>query len=325
MAGSHKAAHMSIYVSGSLAFDRIMTFNGNFQDHIIQDKLRSINVSFMVDGMEERRGGCAGNIAYSLALLGEKPVIISGAGRDFAPYAAWLEKIGLPLDGIRRDNSIFTAQAFITTDLNSNQITGFYPGAMTLPTEYAFPELNAEQDFAIISPGNLDDMRRLPKFFREKGVPYIYDPGQQLPVLSREDLLDAIQGSLACITNDYELSMVCKTTGKSEDELLGRTLWLVTTLGSEGAQVRGADGTDVRIPPVPVSKVADPTGAGDAHRAGLLKGLRAGLSVPEAARLGSVSAAFAVEKMGTQEHSYSVQEFRARYEAAFGPLPQGIF
>jgi len=315
---------MSIYVSGSLAFDRIMTFPGNFQDHILTDKLHMLNVSFMVDGMDERRGGCAGNIAWSLALLGERPVIVASAGRDFDSYAAALAERDLPLEGIRRDDEVFTALCYITTDLNSNQITGFYPGAMGNPAEYTFPHLDPETDIAIISPGNIDDMRRLPAFYKEKGIPYIYDPGQQLPVLSGSDLLAAIEGSLACITNDYELNMICRTTGKSEDELLGRTLWLVTTLGAEGSHVRGADGTDIRIPPVPVSQVVDPTGAGDAHRAGLLKGLVHGLTMPEAARLGSVSAAFAIEKMGTQEHSYSPAEFRARYEAAFGSLPQGL-
>lgn len=315
---------MSVYVSGSLAFDRIMTFPGNFQDHIMMDKLHMINVSFMVDGMDERRGGCAGNIAYSLALLGERPVIVAAAGRDFAPYAEALGKMGLPLDGIRRDESIFTALCYITTDMNSNQITGFYPGAMTLPADYAFPQLDPERDMAIVSPGNVDDMRRLPAFYKEKGIPYIYDPGQQLPVLSGQDLLAAIEGSLACITNDYELNMICKATGKSEDELLGRTLWLVTTLGAEGALVRGADGTEVRIPAASPASVKDPTGAGDAQRAGLLKGLMHGLSMPEAARLGSVSASFALEKTGTQEHAYTPARFRERYEAVFGPLPEGL-
>ena len=167
-------------------------------------------------------------------------------------------------------------------------------------------------------------MRRLPAFYKEKGVPYIYDPGQQLPVLSGADLLSAIEGSLACITNDYELNMICKATGKSEDELLGRTLWLVTTLGAEGALVRGADGTEVRIAPVPPTGVVDPTGAGDAHRAGLLKGLTHGLPMPEAAKLGSVSASFALEKMGTQEHIYTPARFRERYEAVFGALPEGL-
>ncbi|MBQ9406940.1 MAG: carbohydrate kinase family protein [Desulfovibrio sp.] len=316
---------MSIYISGSLAYDRIMTFPGNFQDHILMDKLHMINVSFMVDGMDERRGGCAGNIAYSLALLGESPIIISAAGRDFAPYGKALEAKGLPLEGIRRVEDVFTALCYITTDLNSNQITGFYPGAMGHASGYDFPNLNAETDMAIVSPGNMEDMRRLPIFYKEKGVPYIFDPGQQLPVLNREDLLAAIEGSFACITNDYELNMICKTTGKTEDELIGRTLWLVTTLGADGAVVRGADGTETRIPAVPVSKVVDPTGAGDAHRAGLLKGLVRGLSLPEAARLGAVSASFCLEKMGTQEHDYTPERFCQRYEETFGPLPQGIF
>lgn len=312
---------MSIYVSGSLAFDRIMTFPGNFQDHILMDKLHMLNVSFMVDRMEERNGGCAGNIAYSLALLGEKPVIVSSAGRDFDGYAARLEELGLPLDGIRRDPAVFTALCYITTDMNSNQITGFYPGAMNVPSDYTFPDLDAEKDIAIISPGNVEDMCRLPAFFRNHGVPYIFDPGQQLPVLSGADLREAIEGSFACITNDYELNMICKATGMTEDELLGRTLWLVTTLGAAGCRVRGADGTDVRVASVPVERVVDPTGAGDAQRAGLIKGLAAGLAMPEAARLGSVSASFAIERMGTQEHNYTPRDFQKRYESAFGAWP----
>lgn len=315
---------MAIYVSGSLAFDRIMTFPGNFQDHILMDKLHMINVSFMVDGMDERRGGCAGNIAYTLALLDEKPVIVAAAGRDFESYARTLASHGLPLDGIRRAEDVFTALCYITTDLNSNQITGFYPGAMTLPAVYGFPGIDARQDIAIVSPGNVEDMRRLPRMYREKGVPYIFDPGQQLPVLTGEELLEAIEGSLACITNDYELNMICKATGKSEDEIAARTSWLVTTLGAEGAQVRG-QGETVRIAPVPIDKVLDPTGAGDAHRAGLIKGLVNGLAMPEAARLGSVSASFALEKMGTQEHDITPAAFRQRYEAVFGALPKGIF
>ena len=315
---------MSIYVSGSLAFDRIMTFPGSFQDHILMDKLHMINVSFMVDGMDERRGGCAGNIAYSLGLLGEKPTIVAAAGRDFGPYAIVLENMGLPLEGIRRAEDIFTALCYITTDLNSNQITGFYPGAMSLPADFDFPAIDADKDIAIISPGNVEDMRRLPGFYREKGVPYIFDPGQQLPVLTGNDLLAAIEGSFACITNDYELNMICKATGKSEDEIAARTQWLVTTLGAEGAQVRG-HGENIRIAPVPISKVLDPTGAGDAHRAGLIKGLVHGLAMPEAARLGSVSASFALEKLGTQEHIFTPADFCQRYEAVFGPMPKGIF
>lgn len=316
---------MSIYVSGSLAFDRIMTFNGNFKDHILLDKLHILNVSFMVDSMDERNGGCAGNIAYSLALLGEKPVIVSAAGKDFDSYAKNLVRMELPLEGIRVYPDVFTALCYITTDLGSNQITGFYPGAMSMPSDYDFPGINGEKDLAIVSPGNVEDMRRLPAFYKKRGVPYIYDPGQQLPVLSGDDLLRAIEGSFALITNDYELNMICKKTGLGEDALLGRTLWLVTTLGAEGAHVRGADGTDVMIPAVGIEKVVDPTGAGDAQRAGLLKGLATGLSVPEAARLGSVSASFAIEWLGTQEHRYTTAQFAKRYEDAFGQkLPVNI-
>lgn len=213
---------MAIYVSGSLAFDRIMTFGGNLQDHVLMDKLHMLSVSFMVDSMDERRGGCAGNIAYTLALLGEKPIVVSAAGRDFTGYAAAWEKLGLSLEGIRRDSDVFTALCYITTDQNNNQITGFYPGAMSQPATYTFPNLDPAKDWAIVSPGSVDDMRRLPGFFREKGVRYIFDPGQQLPVLSGDDLCDAIRGSYACVTNDYELGMVCKKTGKSEEELVAK-------------------------------------------------------------------------------------------------------
>ena len=316
---------MSIYVSGSLAFDRIMTFPGSFQDHILMDKLHMINVSFHVDSMEERRGGCAGNIAYSLALLGEKPIIISSAGRDFSSYAEQLENIGLTTEGIYKDKDLFTALCFITTDLNSNQITGFYPGAMTKSSEYSFPNLDVERDIAIVSPGNIDDMKKLVSFYKQKGIAYIFDPGQQLPMLSGDELLNAIEGSFACITNDYELSMMCKKIGKSEEELIGRTLWLVTTLGGEGQRVRGTDGTDKHIQIVPIDEVLDPTGAGDAHRAGLLKGLVHGLSVPDAAKLGAVSASFCIEKRGTQEHKYTIKEFINRYNSVFGSIPRELF
>ncbi|BAV92335.1 carbohydrate kinase family protein [Candidatus Desulfovibrio trichonymphae] len=312
---------MSIYISGSLAFDRIMTFSGSFQDHILIDKLHQINVSFMVDRMDERRGGCAGNIAWSLALLGEKPVIVSSAGRDFDAYARSLAKRDLPLDGIRRDTNVFTSLCYITTDMNGDQITGFYPGAMALPSDYTFDTLSQDTDIAIVSPGNIDDMCRLPALYRDAGVPYIYDPGQQMPVLSASDLLKAVEGSFACITNDYELKMICKTTGKTENEMLGRTLWLVTTLGAQGALVRGADGTETLIPAAVPSSVVDPTGAGDAHRAGIVKGLAHGLPMPEAAKFGSVSASFALEHTGTQEHKFTKAQFKKRYEAVFGPMP----
>lgn len=313
---------MSIYISGSLAFDRIMTFPGHFHDHILAENLRTINVSFMVDAMEVRRGGCAGNIAYTLALLGQNPIIIASAGKDFASYARHLEKNGISLEGITIHDDIYTAQGFITTDLNNNQITGFYPGAMGRPASYSFPSMDPDNDLAIVSPGNVSDMKRLPKFYKEHCIPYIYDPGQQLPVLEKQDLLDAIEGSFALISNDYEINMICNTTGLSINEIIGRTLWLVTTKGSKGADVHGADGTEIHVDPVPVDAVIDPTGAGDAHRSGILFGLSIGLDLPTSALLGSVTSSFTVEKMGTQEHTFTKEMFIHRFEDTYGDLPE---
>lgn len=315
---------MSIYISGSLAFDRIMTFPGHFHDHILVENLRTINVSFMVDCMEVRRGGCAGNIAYTLALLGEKPIIISSAGKDFKSYAKHLEDLGISLEGIKQYPDIYTAQGFITTDLNNNQITGFYPGAMGLTSDYSFPNLNPDQDIAIVSPGNLADMKYLPKFYKEHGVRYIYDPGQQIPVLDKKDLLDAIEGSFALISNDYEIKLICNITGLNINELIGRTLWVITTKGSKGAEVRGADGTEIQVDPVHPDAVVDPTGAGDSHRSGILFGLSNGLDLPQASLLASVASSFTVEKMGTQEHTFTKDMFIARFEDTFGPMEEPI-
>lgn len=311
---------MSIYVSGSLAFDRIMTFNGNFQDHVLMDKLHMLNISFMVDSMIERRGGCAGNIAYTLALLGEKPVLVSSAGRDFAGYARHLESVGLSLEGVRLDEERFTALCYITTDLKGNQITGFYPGAMAVPSTYGFPYL-AAGDLAIVSPGNMDDMQRLPGLYRDRGVRFLFDPGQQLPLFTADMLEGAVRGSFAYVCNDYELGMTCQTLGCKEEDLFSLTSWLITTLGERGARVRGQDGSDVLVPAVPCAEVLDPTGAGDSQRSGLLLGLARGLPVPEAAKLGAVSASFAIECRGTQEHRFGREDFVQRYEAAFGPMP----
>ncbi|MCR5170489.1 MAG: carbohydrate kinase family protein [Desulfovibrio sp.] len=314
---------MPVYVSGSLAFDRIMAFNGNFQDHVLMDKLHMLNISFMVNSMAERRGGCAGNIAYTLALLGAEPLLVSCAGSDFASYRTHLDQAGVRVDGVRVMDDVFTALCYITTDLKGNQITGFYPGAMAFPSAYGFPNL-ARGDLAIVSPGNMDDMHRLPALYRERGVRFIFDPGQQLPVFTAEQLLSDLEGSLAYVCNDYELGMTCKTLGLAEADLLQHTQWLVTTLGAEGARVRGRHGEDLHIATAPCRVVADPTGAGDAHRAGLLFGLTRGLDVPEAAKLGAVSASFAIECMGTQEHSFSPADFVQRYEATFGAMPFAI-
>ncbi len=312
---------MSIYVSGSLAFDRIMNFHGNFQDHVLMDKLHMLNISFMVDDMIERRGGCAGNIAYTLALLGEKPIILGCGGRDFDSYADHLKEVGLSVEGIRRDPELFTALCYITTDLSGNQITGFYPGAMARPCGYKFENLGSE-DLAIVSPGNMEDMQSLPKLYREHNVRYIFDPGQQLPIFTKDMLNTAIDGAFAYVCNDYELGMTAKLLElEREDDLLNQVEWLITTLGAQGCRVRGRDGTDEIIAPVPCEHVADPTGAGDSHRSGLLFGLSHGLSVVESAKFGSVTASYCIACQGTQEHHFTKEDFVQRYNSVFGEMP----
>lgn len=308
---------MQLYISGSVALDRIMNFPGKFADHILPDKIHILNVCFLVDGLSEYFGGTAGNIAYNLALLGEKPLILGCAGKDFVPYAERLKGLGLSLEGIRVVETQFTAGAYITTDQTDNQITGFNPGAMREPCGYAFPAKHEGKVMAIISPGNVQDMVELPGYFKQAGIPYIFDPGQQITALSGEQMASAIDGSFALCTNDYELEMVMKATGLSRPELLKRTGALVTTLGDQGSLI-AEGGTETRVAAVKVDKALDPTGAGDAYRAGLLKGLSLGQSLPQAAELGSVCAAFCVASKGTQEHRFSMAEFNASLTAHFG-------
>ncbi len=309
---------MRILVSGSLAYDRIMTFPGRFADHILPDKIHILNVCFLVNGLQERFGGTAGNIAYNLALLGEAPLILSSAGKDFEQYEKWLVRYGLPLDGIRRVPEDFTAGAYITTDLSDNQITGFNPAAMNTPCGYDLSRTDPTDALAIVSPGNLSDMRELPKTYREMGLPFIMDPGQNITAFSGEELSEMITGAFALVTNDYELELVMKATGLDRAALLLRTPRLITTLGEKGCLIQTREG-EKAVPAAPAVKTVDPTGAGDAFRAGLIKGLILGQSLPESCALGATCAAYAVEHMGTQEHCFTLEEFQARYDAAFGP------
>ena len=312
---------MQLYVSGSLALDRIMNFPGKFADHILPDKIHILNVCFLVDGMSEYFGGTAGNIAYNLALLGEKPLILGCAGKDFSAYGHRLSALGLSLEGIRAVEDQFTAGAYITTDQSDNQITGFNPGAMRERCGYRFPAKHDDGVLAIISPGNVDDMVELPEYFKKAGIPYIFDPGQQITALTGEQMNRAITGSLALCTNDYELEMVMKATGLGRAELLTRTGALVTTLGEQGSIIaQGGPGgvTEVRVPAVKVQKALDPTGAGDAFRAGLMKGLCLGQPLTKAAELGAICAAWCVEHKGTQEHSFTLDMVNEQLVAHFG-------
>ncbi len=310
---------MRILVSGSLAYDRIMSFPGSFSDHILPDKLHILNVCFLVDGLEEKFGGTAGNIAYSLKLLGETPTIVASAGKDFAAYEAWLRHCGLSLEGIRRVNSEFTAGAYITTDKSDNQITGFNPGAMKHPAGYPVDDGDPADTLAIVAPGNLDDMQDFPRRYKAKGIPCIVDPGQNIPAFSGEQLTEMLTGATYLVSNDYELQLIENATKLTLAEIQARAGTVITTLGENGSIIR-QNGTETKIPPCPAGDVKDPTGAGDAFRAGFIKGLAMGRSAADAAKLGSVSAAYAVERHGTQEHRYTWKDFAARYAATFGDL-----
>jgi len=308
---------MQILISGSLAYDRIMDFPGKFADHILPDKIHVLNVCFTVNSLQEKFGGTAGNIAYSLALLGERPLILATAGKDFDRYEAWLQGHELSLEGIRRVTDEVTAGAYITTDQADNQITGFNPGAMKYPSLFEFDGVNPEATLAIVAPGNLEDMLTYTRRSKERKIPYIFDPGQSIPALSGEQLVEMLTGCRLLISNDYELELIMRATGLEKAEIVPRTGGVITTLGEDGARVFNRD-EEIRIPAASAARVVDPTGAGDAYRAGLIKGLTIGESLPDAARMGAVCASYAVECYGTQEHIFSEDDFWARCEKSFG-------
>jgi adenosine kinase len=304
---------MEIIISGSLALDRIMDFPGKFSEHILPDKIHVLNVCFMVNGMQEKFGGTAGNIAYNLSLLGERPTIFGTAGKDFGEYKRWLEKHGLPTQGIRTLEDVPTASAYITTDQDGNQITGFNPGAMGYSCDQPLKDLSGENCIGIVSPGNLKDMQSYPKVFREKDIPFVCDPGQSIPALSGRQLCQMIQGALVLICNDYEFEQVRQKAGLSLEAMLGLTPNIIVTLGEKGGKIINKTG-EHPVPAVKVANSPDPTGAGDAFRAGILKGLAQGLPLEEAARLGAACASFCVERHGTQAHTFTPNEFGVRLQ-----------
>lgn len=310
---------MAVYISGSMAYDRIMNFPGKFVDAILPDQIHNLNVSFFINKLEERLGGNAGNIAYTLKLLGEASVIVASAGRDFERYAAVLETRGLSCEGIKCFEDELCPSAYIITDQSNNQITGFHAAAMMRPSEFQFPELDPKEDLALIGPSNPEDMVAHPALYKEKGIRYIYDPGQQIPVLSAENLIAAIDGAYILIGNDYEIQLIMNVTGKTKEELVEMTQrGLITTLGEHGSRVTEKGMDEVDVPAVSVSSVVDPTGAGDSYRSGLIKGLLLDQPLAECARLGSTCAAFCIEQAGTQEHGFGMEDFFKRHSAAFG-------
>jgi adenosine kinase len=310
---------MDIYISGSMAYDRIMDFPGRFSDYILPDKIHILNVCFNVNGMSEKFGGTAGNIAYTLSLLNEKPLIIATIGKDYQNYFDWLGKNNIPVEGIKIIPEEFTAGAYITTDMADNQITGFNPGAMKYASGYGFENADPENSVALIAPGNLQDMIEYARICREKGIRYICDPGQSLTKWEGETLREWIAGSMILISNDYELEIIMKMTGLDKKELLGLAQTIITTLGENGSLISNSK-QDVSVPAAGVQNVVDPTGAGDAYRAGLLKGLATGKDIETAARTGAVAAAYAIEKYGTQEHYFTYEDFVERCRSNFGEL-----
>jgi adenosine kinase len=308
---------MQILISGSLAYDRIMDFPGKFSDHILPDKIHILNVCFVVNSMNEKFGGTAGNIAYTLALLGERPLILATAGTDFGNYEEWLRQHDLPLEGIRLIPEELTAGAYITTDMADNQITGFNPGAMKYPSLYEVDQVQMVDKLAIVAPGNVEDMVDYSRSYKEHNIPYIFDPGQQITSLSADQLTEIASGSKLLIANDYELELITQKTGLTKDELLKRTEVIISTLGENGSLIM-TDRDERKIGVAKPSKVLDPTGAGDAYRAGLIKGLVLGKELTDAARMGATCASYAVEYQGTQEHTFTDEEFWTRHRAAFG-------
>jgi adenosine kinase len=308
---------MNIIVSGSLAYDRIMDFPGHFSDHILPEKIHALNVCFQVDGMKEKFGGTAGNIAYALTLMGERPAISATIGRDYHQYFKWLAKNGISNEAIKIIDDEFTASAYITTDKADNQITGFNPGAMKYSSSLDFDRLHSKNTLMIISPGNLEDMVNYPRFCKARGIDYIFDPGQSLPMLDAKDLIQTIEGCLILISNDYELDLIMSKTGLSKETLRRRAGTIIVTLGELGSKVFTREG-EISVSAVNPMRVEDPTGAGDSYRGGLISGLIRGKDIEHCARMGSVCASFAVECYGTQEYTFSLEEFNQRLNGCSG-------
>ncbi len=312
-----------IHISGSIAYDRIMTFPGKFEEHILPEKLHVLNVSFMVDKVVEMRGGTAGNIAYNLALLGEKPMMYSSVGKDFITYEKAFKELDIPLENVFVDDNNFTASCYITTDLMANQIAAFSPAAMSnnlIPAFY--PKTDVANDWAIVSPGNLDDMINLTRHYASEKTRLIADPGQQIIVLPHEHLAEMIEACDILIGNDYEISRICQILDVKIEDLYNKLTYIITTYGEKGSSISGREFEKMYM--IDVAKpdcVVDPTGCGDSYRAGLLKGLHSELDIITSAQLASVTASFCVEKNGTQEHNFTNQAFIERYEKTFGTFP----
>ena len=310
---------MRLVVTGSIAYDYLMSFPGKFTEHFLPEHMNRVSLSFLVDSMDKRRGGCAPNIAYTLALLGERPLLMGTAGEDFGDYRAWLDAAGVDTSLTRQIDGKFCASFFCSTDVDNNQIASFYTGAMADAGQLSFRTV-ADCGLAIISPNDPGAMVQYAEECRTLGIPFIFDPGQQCARMSGSELADGVNGAAIVIVNDYEMELLRQKTGKSEPDLLRAARALIVTRGEKGSSVITADGS-IDVPAVPPRRIVDPTGVGDAFRGGLMKGIALGLSYEVCARIGAVAATYALEHLGGQSHSYTWKEFAARYEQHFGSLP----
>ena len=303
-----------LIVSGSIAYDRIMEFGGRFSEHLLPDQLDHLSVSFTVTTFAEGFGGTAGNIAYNLSLLGLAPTILATAGNDFEKYAAWLRSKQIDPASIAIALDVPTASAYMTTDTADNQIASFYLGAMVRPYDR---QIDIPKDaLAIIAPGNNEDMASFAKSYRDIGVRYLFDPGQQAIMLSKEDLRAGISGAAALFANEYEIGIISERTGWSTEEIASHVPAVIVTLAQMGTRIiEGASETTVAA--VPVEHAADPTGAGDAYRAGFMYGLVRDMPLKRCVEIASAVAAYAVEKKGTQNHMFSMPELDMRFTAAY--------
>lgn len=307
---------MKIVVTGSIAFDYLMSFPGRFAEVIVPDQLQNLSLSFLVDSMTRQRGGNGPNIAYTHALLGGRPILMGTAGQDFAKYRQWLEDNGVDTSAVVEIADEFTASFFVNTDLDLNQIASFYTGAMAHSNKLSFRQYTPGAELAIISPNDPVAMCAYAQECRDLGIPYIYDPSQQTIRLSGEELYDGLNGCKLLAVNGYEFHLIMDRTGLSENEIYDRVGGVLITRGAEGSTLL-IDGQKYEIPICPPHKIVEPTGAGDAFRGGLLRGIELGLPWDIAGRMGALASTYVLEQVGTQSHHFTPTEFVNRYRRHF--------
>ncbi len=307
---------MAALICGSVAFDTIMVFRDYFRNHILPDKVHMLNVSFLVPDMRREFGGCAGNVAYNLKLLGGEGYPLATVGEDFGPYATWMDDCGVSRRYLEVVEGTYTAQAYITSDLDDNQITAFHPGAMGCSARLSVPT-DAGISIGTVSPDSHEGMQVHARQFAEAGIPFLFDPGQALPLLSGPELRRFIDEADWVAVNDYECELLQGRSGLSVLEIAQRVRAFIVTRGGEGSTIHSG-GTVLTVPPAPVERVVDPTGCGDAYRAGLLYGLMHAMDWETTGRIASLAGAIKIEHAGTQNHRYTSESFAQRFKDSFG-------